>query len=58
MIDIIIIVLGICIFIGLIIYFVYQIKAKKKNPFNDCTCNCAKNDILKQYHKKYKKHAK
>lgn len=55
MIDIIIIILGICLFIGLIIYFVYQIKAKKKNPFNDCGCNCTKNDILKQYHKKYKK---
>ena len=53
MINIIIAIFGVSLFIGLIIYFIVQIKVKKNNPLSECDC-CKKKNILKQYHKKYK----
>ncbi len=56
-IDIIVLVIGILIVLGIIAYLVYQFKFKKKNPFKECDCCSAKNKnkILDEYHKTYNK---
>ena len=55
LIDIFVLIIVLIIVSLLILYFVLQ-KRKGKNPLNDCSCKTySKNNLLDDYHKKYKK---